>query len=830
MSSLYINGSNAVLTLVLCRITLLLAAGWLLHAALRNRNPWLSIWAWRAIIAGVVVVAITGSHVPGWGLEVGPGFRDSSDLSTGAMSLGKTGKVNSDLHKSDVDKTQAESNAVDVAASHVTTIAIGNPQSSKLGNWIQSLTIETTLCSGYLIVVGFLMLRLFLQVLGVQSSLRMAQPADDHIETLVRTTAQSLGLAKAPCVLVSSLACGPLATGILRPTIVLPIEMTEQFSDRDLRFMIAHECAHFAGRDLAWALAARVMRILLWPHPLTWGIPSAHRFACDVRCDGVAAGRDATGYSKMLAGLAISWHARSVPSLAMAFIGQSETIRRVELLDSGIGRDRPSRFRQIRAVLGMAIGFCLVGTVGINRSDKGVVLGQADTEQVQRLLVTVVDKQGKPVEGAEVDAPNLRTRKNPDAHHGNPPNKKTKTNQQGTAEMLYPKYVYEQMETGQVTLTVSHPDFVAYYQDHRVDSPIKVTLEPGRRVRLTAKDASTGQRIRDRLFVLTADFAETMPWKLLDGNVHLSHPLSNEIRLMLVVCLQDGKPTLFSDLIDLGKYPPGDCRIDDVTMSPGRKIAGRLSDDVPRPVIKGRVGLVIASSVSDSPVCGNSIIWEDFVSTNEDGTFEFSSVPRNEIFQLAAYCRGWVSVTPSVEQIRHFPGNTSDEGAQIEHDTLVVAQHFAADNFDPVEIKMEPLASCRVTVKDGNGTPIPDVSVSLSSYTSWSPDFTCGIGYYSKTSVTLGLKKDEAYRQLDKSRDVDKDESRSNITDSNGQATIHNLAGKKDTWVGAFHEDFELPPGKRSPYHRSASVDLKPGEMSEITLTLQRKGVEIIGK
>jgi hypothetical protein len=119
--------------------------------------------------------------------------------------------------------------------------------------------------------------------------------------------------------------------------------------------------------------------------------------------------------------------------------------------------------------------------------------------------------------------------------------------------------------------------------------------------------------------------------------------------------------------------------------------------------------------------------------------------------------------------------------------------------------------------------------VAVGNHTSWSPDFTGGVGYYSKTSATLGLKRKDAFRLLRKLRD-DESVDQISYTDSQGQVTIRNLAGKKDAWVGAFHEKFELPTSKRDPYHRSSTVDMRPGETSEINLTMRRKGADLIGK
>lgn len=216
--------------------------------------------------------------------------------------------------------------------------------------------------------------------------------------------------------------------------------------------------------------------------------------------------------------------------------------------------------------------------------------------------------------------------------------------------------------------------------------------------------------------------------------------------------------------------------------------------------------------------------------TNPDGTFEFPSVPLNEVFQLAAYCSGWVSVSPPTEEIRHFSPGITGEAAQYDRDSFVASQHFAADHVAPVDIKMEPLASCRVTVQDDKGNPLPGVTVAMGSHSSWTPAFTHGIAHHPKTSFTLLHNKEEAARLFDKLHSDVAMDFHQHTTDSNGQVVIQHLAGKKNTWIAVDHPNFDLPASKRNRFNRNATVDLKPGQTTEIKLTLQRKGVDIIGK
>ena len=55
------------------------------------------------------------------------------------------------------------------------------------------------------------------------------------------------------------------------------------------------------------------------------------------------------------------------------------------------------------------------------------------------------------------------------------------TDDEGITELRCPQFVYEQLEVGEVTLLVEHPDYVTFREDRVVgDEVAKVLLEYGR--------------------------------------------------------------------------------------------------------------------------------------------------------------------------------------------------------------------------------------------------------------------------------------------------------------------------------------------------------------
>jgi len=63
---------------------------------------------------------------------------------------------------------------------------------------------------------------------------------------------------------------GPIAFGILRPSVGLPEGFEADFTPERRQAMLVHELAHLAARDPLWYLFTEAVTALLWWHPLAW--------------------------------------------------------------------------------------------------------------------------------------------------------------------------------------------------------------------------------------------------------------------------------------------------------------------------------------------------------------------------------------------------------------------------------------------------------------------------------------------------------------------------------------------------------------------------------
>jgi len=118
---------------------------------------------------------------------------------------------------------------------------------------------------------GLLVLRVFTaRLLSAGFRLRSRPARDSRLVATAKLLAQRLGLRSSLCLNESARLRGPIAFGVLRPTIILPVGFTGQFSEAQQDAMLAHEIAHLAARDPLWHFLADLAAALLWWHPLVW--------------------------------------------------------------------------------------------------------------------------------------------------------------------------------------------------------------------------------------------------------------------------------------------------------------------------------------------------------------------------------------------------------------------------------------------------------------------------------------------------------------------------------------------------------------------------------
>ena len=77
----------------------------------------------------------------------------------------------------------------------------------------------------------------------------------------------------------------PFVTGIIRPRIVLPLDLKTTNSPTELDHVLLHELAHIKRRDLLWAWIPEITRIILFFHPIVYWISQEAKLQREAACD-----------------------------------------------------------------------------------------------------------------------------------------------------------------------------------------------------------------------------------------------------------------------------------------------------------------------------------------------------------------------------------------------------------------------------------------------------------------------------------------------------------------------------------------------------------------
>jgi beta-lactamase regulating signal transducer with metallopeptidase domain/TolA-binding protein len=160
----------------------------------------------------------------------------------------------------------------------------------------------------------------------------------------------------------------PVSVGVFRPTIFLPESLARELSPEQLYPILLHELAHVRSGDCAVNLLERIVKSLLFFHPLVWAISRQVHVLREEICDDRVLDHypDGVLYARVLTEVA----GRNVPSrlsplATLCFFNHRALIeRRVERI-LGAAKCRRRRFRLGAAVTLLSTTFAMVAALSL---------------------------------------------------------------------------------------------------------------------------------------------------------------------------------------------------------------------------------------------------------------------------------------------------------------------------------------------------------------------------------------------------------------------------------------------------------------------------------
>lgn len=341
-------------------------------------------------------------------------------------------------------------------------------------------------------------------------------------------------------------------------------------------------------------------------------------------------------------------------------------------------------------------------------------------------LIRVVDAAGNPIVGAVIKPDGLRTKPGPygSGHYGwradriGVPNDPVVTDKNGYGRVPYPKYVFERIETGQISFSVNHPDFVpdrpfrfvsfslpagapwrerAKYAWARIQRkalivrPDPVVLERGATLKLSVRSGPADYRDRPLFAQVSSGWGrETNFWIRPEPGVIVTRRLAAGTQAVRAVWFDAKDSAWFSEVVRVAAVV-GQTNELSIDLQKGIAVRGQLDASVPRPIKNGRVVAHVwpqAHKAEDSPPQ-----WHAWTAIREDGSFEIGSLPQG-VLELVALCQGFVSTNGPGQFQMHYPQT-----------------HLLETNDIAVTIGMEATARLEVRVTDDRRNPLKDARV-----------------------------------------------------------------------------------------------------------------------
>ncbi len=174
----------------------------------------------------------------------------------------------------------------------------------------------------------------------------------------------------------------PAVTGLLRPTVLLPLGMAERLEEQELRHVFLHELAHWRRRDVPLGFLICALQSLYWFHPLVWVGLGRLRASQEILRDWQALDADRSpaplSYARTLLKLSESVPAYPAGPLPDFLDGGRELIQRIHMIQAY----RPIRRSSLLGITAVASLGWLSFTSAASEDSPGSVTAASALERI----------------------------------------------------------------------------------------------------------------------------------------------------------------------------------------------------------------------------------------------------------------------------------------------------------------------------------------------------------------------------------------------------------------------------------------------------------------
>jgi beta-lactamase regulating signal transducer with metallopeptidase domain len=148
--------------------------------------------------------------------------------------------------------------------------------------WIDAMWLAGVLILSLRTVGGWMVIRR----LRLSSMTEIPESVRSSFDRL----AQRMGIRRGIDLLVCERISGPLAMGVFRSVVLLPVSALTHLSPDQLEVVLAHELAHIRRGDYLWNMIQTAVETLFFFHPAVWWLGGHLRQQRELCCDDMALG------------------------------------------------------------------------------------------------------------------------------------------------------------------------------------------------------------------------------------------------------------------------------------------------------------------------------------------------------------------------------------------------------------------------------------------------------------------------------------------------------------------------------------------------------------
>ena len=272
----------------------------------------------------------------------------------------------------------------DLSASTSQVMPIKTDSQTSLGSLFTQL-LPAGVFLLWVLISGWLLVRISLAAVRVKKIKQLAQPLEMKYYPCLTNIINAPDHKRQVRVATSDLVDIPMAAGLGAPMVLLPADLIEDISPRDLKSILLHEMAHLQRWDDWTKLAQKLVEAVLFFHPAVIWIGRQLDIQRELACDDVVV--EATGqpkdYARCLTRLAQASSPTPTSLMPGALSGREQIFHRIARLVNPGNKSRMPR----KKVIGMVSALIL--TIILSLQVVPVVAFPTATVSLQQLTLAV---------------------------------------------------------------------------------------------------------------------------------------------------------------------------------------------------------------------------------------------------------------------------------------------------------------------------------------------------------------------------------------------------------------------------------------------------------